>query len=435
MKYQREKKTPTKRVRHLTSAVCNLKRKVPTTMVQVDLKRTCQFKNEIKCKMKSGSCFSFIFKLASFFLVQITQDAVLYACKFTGTVRVPGIIQGPHCHSGLWSVEATAQRSNISTTTGTRAKRLKVWHSPTFEILSSPTKASFHRQQPQHEGKWPSLHAPSGINPPANRLQEDAQTLSARIPRLRRERRPLPAVPRGGIRNWRLCTVGEDFSRVFKYFCRTHLATQRWEGAAPCRGVAAPAPPEMLAGLHPAFCVERSGLSFPGAFGELEGTGLGFKVCATSLVRQSKRLQQLSAAFGQICSGQRKPPCEMGLALLSCTSIHAVLDEFLKMLSQPPTTSNSAECFWGGVGKPQARRQTGTVGPVPWLLLYQHGCLLYLAILKRTVRLKPWFFPTAWQYAVFVWSTLKYPERICFCQISNSIFSLHITILYTFVWD
>lgn len=90
MKYQREKKTPTKRVRHLTSAVCNLKRKVPTTMVQVDLKRTCQFKNEIKCKMKSGSCFSFIFKLASFFLVQITQDAVLYACKFTGTAMSLG---------------------------------------------------------------------------------------------------------------------------------------------------------------------------------------------------------------------------------------------------------------------------------------------------------------------------------------------------------
>lgn len=98
MKYQRVKKN---KIRHLTSAVHNLKRKVPTTMVQVDLKRTCQFKNQIKCKMKSGSCIPFIFKPASFFLVQITQDAVSYACRFTGTARVPGITQGPRCHSGL----------------------------------------------------------------------------------------------------------------------------------------------------------------------------------------------------------------------------------------------------------------------------------------------------------------------------------------------
>lgn len=60
------------------------------------------------------------------------------------------------------------------------------------------------------------------------------------------------------------------------------------------------------------------------------------EVCATSLVRQSKSLEQLSAALGQLCSRQRKPPCEMGLALHPCTSIHAVLGEFLKMLSQPP---------------------------------------------------------------------------------------------------
>lgn len=60
------------------------------------------------------------------------------------------------------------------------------------------------------------------------------------------------------------------------------------------------------------------------------------EVCATSLVRQSKSLEQLSAALGQMCSRQRKPPCEMGLALHPCTSIHAVLGEFLKMLSQPP---------------------------------------------------------------------------------------------------
>lgn len=44
MKYQRKKKIL--RVRHLTFAVQNLKRKVPTTMVQVDLKRTCQFKKQ-----------------------------------------------------------------------------------------------------------------------------------------------------------------------------------------------------------------------------------------------------------------------------------------------------------------------------------------------------------------------------------------------------
>lgn len=56
-KYQRKKKIL--RVRHLTSAVQDLKRKVPTTMVQVDLKRTCQLKKQIKCKIKSGSCTQF----------------------------------------------------------------------------------------------------------------------------------------------------------------------------------------------------------------------------------------------------------------------------------------------------------------------------------------------------------------------------------------
>lgn len=151
----------------------------------------------------------------------------------------------------------------------------------------------------------------------------------------------------------------------------------------------------MLAGLHPASV--RKDQALPGAYGEPEGAVTGFKVCATSLVRQSKRLQQLSAALGQICSGQRKPPCETGLASLSCTLLHAVLEEFLKMLSQPPMMQNLAEFFffggWGWGWKLQDQRQTRTVGPAPWLLLYQHGCLLSLVILKRTVRLKPCCFP------------------------------------------
>lgn len=87
----------------------------------------------------------------------------------------------------------------------------------------------------------------------------------------------------------------------------------------------------------------------------LQGAGGGcywVEVCATSLVRQSKSLEQLSAAPGHISSGQRKPPCEMGLALHSCSSIHAVLGEFLKMLSQPPPVmQNLAELFFlGGQG-------------------------------------------------------------------------------------
>lgn len=45
MKYQREKKYLS-RVRHLTFAVQNLRRKVLMTVVQVDLKRTCQFKKK-----------------------------------------------------------------------------------------------------------------------------------------------------------------------------------------------------------------------------------------------------------------------------------------------------------------------------------------------------------------------------------------------------
>lgn len=57
MKYQRKKKIL--RVRHVTFAVQSLKRKVLTTMVQVGLKRTCQFEKQIKCKMKSGSCVRF----------------------------------------------------------------------------------------------------------------------------------------------------------------------------------------------------------------------------------------------------------------------------------------------------------------------------------------------------------------------------------------
>lgn len=60
------------------------------------------------------------------------------------------------------------------------------------------------------------------------------------------------------------------------------------------------------------FCMRGAG--FPQCLQETEGAVTGFKVCATSLVRQSKRLQQLPAALGQICSRQR---CEMGLASLS----------------------------------------------------------------------------------------------------------------------
>lgn len=46
MKDQRKKNPKTLRVRHLTSAAQDLKRRVPTTMVQVDLKRTCQLKKQ-----------------------------------------------------------------------------------------------------------------------------------------------------------------------------------------------------------------------------------------------------------------------------------------------------------------------------------------------------------------------------------------------------
>lgn len=58
MKDQRKKNPKTLTVRHLTSAAQDLKRRVPTTMVQVDLKRTCQLK-KTKCKMRSGSCIQF----------------------------------------------------------------------------------------------------------------------------------------------------------------------------------------------------------------------------------------------------------------------------------------------------------------------------------------------------------------------------------------
>lgn len=87
------------------------------------------------------------------------------------------------------------------------------------------------------------------------------------------------------------------------------------------------------------------------------------QVCATSLVRQSKSLEQ------------RKPPCEMGLALHSCTSIHADLGEFLKVLSQPPVMQDLAELvFLGGQGshKTQANRapwgccSTSTAALSPW---------------------------------------------------------------------
>lgn len=105
----------------------------------------------------------------------------------------------------------------------------------------------------------------------------------------------------------------------------------RLGGGSAGRGSAAPGEGFQV---HPTFCVRGAASSqCPQRAG---GGWYWAEVCATSLVRRSKSFEQLSAALGQICSGQRKPPCEMGLALHSCTLIPAVLGDFLKMLSQPP---------------------------------------------------------------------------------------------------
>lgn len=146
----------------------------------------------------------------------------------------------------------------------------------------------------------------------------------------------------------------------------------------------------MLAGLHPAPVGEEQ--AFPGAFEELEGAVVGFKVSAASLVRQSKRLQQLSAALSQICSRQRKPLWEIGLAFLSRTFYSCCFGLItIDAFSSLQWCRIRQIFFWRRRGGWWNQRQRGTRAPVPWLLLYQHGCSLYLATLKRTVRLKPCF--------------------------------------------
>lgn len=138
--------------------------------------------------------YSFYFQTGFFFfLVQISQDAVLYACRFTGTACVPGIIQGPHCHSGLQSIEATAQCSNVSTTTGAQAKRLLRFF-PLPQKLPSITNShntrennlffTLHRDQ---------THQQTGHGRMLRRFP--APQVSARVQALRTEHRPLPAVP------------------------------------------------------------------------------------------------------------------------------------------------------------------------------------------------------------------------------------------------
>lgn len=231
--------------------------------------------------------------------MQITQDAVLYACRFTGTACVPRIIQGPHCHSGLQSVEATAQCSNVSTTTGTQAKRLLRFCPPPQKL---PSIMNSHNTR--ENNLFFTLH----------QEQTHCKLVRGGCSGTSQHHRFLHGYRRcvwttDGFQlypvcNWTTFIISEDLSSSQVFLPHTCGSPLLGRGS-PRRGVTAPAPGEMLAGLHPAPAGEEQ--AFPGAFEELEGAVVGFKVSAASLVRQSKRLQQLSAALSQICSRQRKP--------------------------------------------------------------------------------------------------------------------------------
>lgn len=240
-------------------------------------------------------------------------------------------------------------------------------------------------------------------------------------PPLQMDHRLLPAIPRGGIYvtgHYALSVkIPPGFSSI--------SATCIWQPTAG-RGQ-----PWHQAGCSQG-CIRRSRL-FPVPSGSPKGLLWGLSLCYFFGQAEQETSAALCCSWDRSAAGRGSPRMKWGWRCSSCTSIPVGLNESLKLLSQPPTMSNLAGLISGGVGMPQDQRQTGTVGPVPWLLLHQHGCLLFLVRLKRTVRSKPWFFLQHDKMQMFAWSTSKYPERISFCQISNSIFVLHVTILYTFV--
>lgn len=203
----------------------------------------------------------FDFKLSSFFLVQITQDAVLYSCRFTGTAHVPGISQGLSLRPlKCWSncTVQQCQHSPRSWAQGSEAATAQLLGllSPPQQLLPSQTAT-----------KTPFLQPPAGTNPSAGWLWEDAVALLPMATLLWDEHRLPAAAPAEGQPRF-----------LPKFQLILHPRAHGWQGSS----------------LFPAP---------PGECGWVQ-------VCAASLVRQSKAGS--SSAPRQSCSGQRKPPCERG---------------------------------------------------------------------------------------------------------------------------
>lgn len=164
------------------------------------------------------------------------------------------------------------------------------------------------------------------------------------------------------------------------HLIRLYTSGNPWLGGSSWQPRGAP-------GLHPPSVWGEQTL--PSAFRGLEGNVTGLKSVLLLWLGRARALSS-SAALGQISSGQRKPPCEMGLATAllhfhPCCSGWIPKDAF----SASNDVGFGRIGLSGRAGEPQDQRLTGTVGPVPWLL-YQHGCLQSLVLSKVTARLKPW---------------------------------------------
>lgn len=188
-------------------------------------------------------------------------------------------------------------------------------------------------------------------------------------PQLWTDHRLFPAPPGG--------ESGRDFSRIFSDpgVCIWDPVAGR--GQLPAKEHS-PAPGEGLQGCIHFLWGEQP---LPSAFRGLQGNVAGLK---SVLLLWSGRAGALSRSAAGTAA-----PGEMGLALHSCTWVHADLGELLAMLSQPPVMQDLAELvFLGGQGRLQTKARGVPWGQCPGCS--PASCLQSLLPSKVTARLKPW---------------------------------------------
>lgn len=141
-----------------------------------------------------------------------------------------------------------------------------------------------------------------------------------------------------------MAKVSPEFSMILP--CPSDLGTHGWGWQLPAEA-AQHQHQERGSRAASASCVRAAAL--PSAFGGLQGNVTGLK---SVLLLWSGRAGARAALLlsGRSAAGTEAPG-EMGLALHSCSLIHAVWGELLTMLSQPPVMRDLAELvFLGGQG-------------------------------------------------------------------------------------